>query len=80
MAMTSCCNNCYRAGKLVSQFGNPANSRAGMGSPWVFRFYLCQWHLAAWNRNAAATGSKPLSVLQFKPDNEVISEMVEMVA
>ena len=48
------CNNCWRPGLLVSQHVTPRQyderTKTYVDKPWVFRFYLCRWHIAAENR------------------------------
>lgn len=39
------CDMCNRPGQLVCQSVHP-----GADGPWVFRYYLCRWHRAGWNR------------------------------
>ena len=40
-------------------------------NPWVFRYWLCRWHRAAWNRNRLAN-RKRVAVIDFVPDDELI--------
>jgi hypothetical protein len=67
------CEKCNRPGQLVQQFGNPAHPSMGIPAPWVFRYYLCRWHRAAWNRNKMPSQCK-MKVIQYKPDNEVLTD------
>jgi hypothetical protein len=59
------CSECDRPGKLVIQ------ERAGIpDDPFVFRYYLCPWHLAASNREIVKWSRRPLEYIDFKPDSE----------
>ena len=40
-------------------------------APWVFRYYLCRWHRAAWNRTRLE-GQKKMTVLEYRPDSELL--------
>lgn len=69
------CDQCSRPGKLVSQHVIPRKCTGWnqyVDEPWVFRYWMCQWHLAAWNRKRM-TGQKKMLVLQWKPDEEVLA-------
>jgi hypothetical protein len=44
------------------------------GQRWVFRAYLCRWHLGASNKWAARMGPhfRQLKPIEFKPDSDLL--------
>ena len=63
---------CDRPGKLVQQFV----AYEAKGKPFVFRHYLCQWHLSGFNRTRLKH-SKKLAHVAYKSDIDVIKEYKE---
>lgn len=66
------CGQCSRPGDLVCQFAQPATPHSGINAPWVFRYYLCRWHRAAWNRTRLPN-QKKMTVQQLQPDAAVLA-------
>jgi hypothetical protein len=68
------CESCNRLGKLVMQEPHTLH-----GQRWVFRAYLCPWHLAASNkwRNKMGPNFKRLTPIEYKPDAELLSQNAE---
>lgn len=70
------CDNCFtpdRPAQLVMQeVVGPCCF--GKVPPFVFRYRLCQWCLAAENRKAAKEGRPKRVTLAYKPDSEVWAE------
>lgn len=67
------CNNCFtpnRPAKLVIQ---EVVGPCCIGKV-IFRYYLCQWCLAAKNRRAEKEGRSKLQPIVYKPDAEVWKE------
>ena len=64
------CELCSRDGQLVCQSvkHNPTNP----ASPWVFRYYLCRWHRAAWNRQRIDCQRK-MTVLEYVDDKTLLA-------
>lgn len=58
---------CTRPGKLVQQFVVKGRDF----ETFVFRSYLCQWHLGSQNRHRLNCQPK-LSVIEYKPDSEFL--------
>lgn len=59
------CEKCERRGELVCQDPNPGKNYGPESlqyPPFVFRYYLCRWHRAAWNRHRMR-GQKKMKVL-----------------
>lgn len=73
----SYCNNCNREGQLVMQEAMPPGPHAGINRPWVFRYYLCQWHRSSEYRanKRANPNAKKLRVIEWRPDEEVLAEL-----
>lgn len=65
------CESCSRQGKLVMQEPHTLH-----GQRWVFRAYLCPWHLAASNKWRKKMGSnfKRLVRIPYKSDAELLSQ------
>jgi len=63
------CDQCARMGKLVMQ-----DPQTMFGQRWVFRAYLCRWHLGAQNKWAARMGPhfRQLKAIEFKPDSDLL--------
>lgn len=63
------CDQCARTGKLVIQ-----DPQTIFGQRWVFRTYLCRWHLGASNKWAARMGPhfRQLKPIEFKPDSDLL--------
>lgn len=74
------CERCARTGILVCQYVIPnewsESDKAFRFAPWVFRYYLCRYHMAAENRPKSwrKVGGKKRVRLLWKPDAEVIEE------
>jgi len=66
------CDRCPRNGRLISQFVYPALPRSGILQPWVFRYHLCRWHLAAWNRTRPQN-QKKIEPIEWRSDNELLA-------
>lgn len=60
---------CARQGDLVMQTVEPPleMKRCEKPMPWVFRYYLCRWHRAAYNRNRLRH-CKKAEVVDYVPD------------
>ena len=69
------CEKCDRPGKLICQTPMPAQPLHGIPNPWVFRYYLCRWHLAADNRWRKQHQQLKTSVLRKLEDHEVLHEL-----
>ena len=72
-----CDQGCSRPGDLVCQDAMPARKYGPPGmqyDAWVFRYYLCRWHRAAWNKKKMPT-QKKMTVLAHKPDAEVLANV-----
>lgn len=65
--------HCERDGDLVIQEVQPPleMERGQPPRPWVFRFYLCRHHRAAWNRQRLPHCNK-LEVIDYIPDSELL--------
>lgn len=65
------CDYCNRAGKLVIQ-----DPQTLYGQRWVFRTYLCPWHLGASNKWAKRMGPnfRHLVPIEYKSDEELLSQ------
>lgn len=63
------CEHCSRDGQLVVQ--DVLRLAATGPNPWVFRYWLCRWHRASWNRRRMAE-QKKLSIVEFVPDEELL--------
>lgn len=50
------CNQCGRDSPIRIRDTYPPMPHLGIHEPWIFRFYLCRWHLAAENREAKKLG------------------------
>jgi len=61
--------NCTRPGNLVQQF----LVRCVGNKPFVFRYYLCPWHLGGWNRTRSRY-QKKLYRITYKPDSEILEQ------
>lgn len=76
----ACCERCSRPEILVCQHVIPnkhsAPDKAFRFEPWVFRYHLCRYHLAAENnpKNRRKVGGKKQVRLVWKTDSEVIAE------
>lgn len=73
------CNLCARDGELVCQAvetkpvnSNPAKYHSDPAGPWVFRYYLCRWHRAAWNRTRMDCQRK-VTVLEYVDDATLLA-------
>jgi|GEM_PF-3491937 len=73
------CELCNRAGQLVCQTvePKPANSKLDKypqdpRGPWVFRYWLCRWHRAAWNRTRMDSQRK-MTVLEYVDDATMLA-------
>jgi hypothetical protein len=68
------CEKCNREGQLVDQAAQPGSKHGPPSmhyAPWVFRYYLCRWDRAAWNRTRL-DGQKKMTVLEYRPDSELL--------
>ncbi len=65
-----CCEKCNREGQLVAQEAQPGSMGRAIGG-WVFRYYLCRWHRAAWNRTRFEWQVRMI-VLDYRPDSELL--------
>lgn len=65
------CDYCHRAGKLVIQ-----DPQTHFGQRWVFRAYLCPWHLGASNKWAKRMGPnfRQHAPIEYKSDEELLSQ------
>lgn len=70
------CDNCFKPGRpaklIMQEVVGPCYF--GKVPPFVFRYRLCQWCLAAENRRAAKAGRPKRVTLAYKPDAEVWAE------
>jgi len=68
------CEKCNREGQLVSQTVQPPleMKRGEAPVPWVFRYYLCRWHRAGWNRTRM-DGQRKLTVLDYVDDETLLA-------
>lgn len=73
---TNCprCEQCGRPGKLVMQ-----DPMTDFGQRWVFRSYLCPWHLGAINKWAKRMGPsfRHLVPIEFVPDKELLKPVTD---
>lgn len=68
------CDGCGRAGKLVSQEYTWMEDDI----PFIFRGYLCPWHLGAVNRHFRKQGTPfRLKYIDRLPDDVVYAQWVE---
>ena len=65
------CDECGREGKLTHQF--VMESKKFGITPFVMRYYLCQWHRAAHARASWMRGKK-LAILTYISDEELLKE------
>lgn len=63
------CDICGKPAQLVSQF--VYENRTLDIKPFVFRYWLCQWHRSWWNRRKH-DGQKKMIVVQFLSDEELL--------
>ena len=63
---------CKREGKLVQQFVHFVNR-----DPFVFRHYLCRYHLASYNRYRLKNQRK-LIPIEYVEDSELLQEVTTM--
>jgi ribosomal protein S14 len=65
------CDLCGRPGQLVCQ----TVENSGPRRPWVWRYYLCRWHRAAYRDLDGKRVGRP--VIPYVPDSELLDEWHE---
>lgn len=66
------CDKCNRPGDIVTQVVCGPNKHCGIDEPFVFRYRLCRWHRAGWNRTLLP-GQKKMVVVDYVPDRELLA-------
>jgi hypothetical protein len=65
------CDLCGKPGQLVFQ----SVENSGPHRPWVFRYYLCRWHRAAYTTLDGSRVRRP--VITYVPDSELLAKWHE---
>ena len=65
------CDLCGKPGQLVFQ----SVEDSGPMRPWVWRYYLCRWHRAAYTTLDGSRVRRP--VISYVPDSELLAKWHE---
>lgn len=67
------CDKCNRSGDIVAQFVIGPNKHIGIDEEFVFRYRLCRWHRAGWNRRAKLLGQQKMVALDYIEDSQLLN-------